>query len=104
MTGSPPTRSHGPVSYTHLDVYKRQQERRTLRATLIPVEHELAGALLHIEDLTETLAYEARANAAEHLAGGGEHVVLELSHGPGGEPPRRHPTPRSCLLYTSRCV
>ena len=44
------------------------QERRTLRATLIPVEHELAGALLHIEDLTETLAYEARANAAEHLA------------------------------------
>jgi signal transduction histidine kinase len=41
---------------------------RTLRIAIIPLQHPLADALIHIEDLTETLASEARAKQAEHLA------------------------------------
>ena len=39
-----------------------------LRITIIPLKHPLADALIHIDDLTETLATEARAKQAEHLA------------------------------------
>ncbi|MDP2341869.1 MAG: protoglobin domain-containing protein [Deltaproteobacteria bacterium] len=41
---------------------------RTLRVAVIPLNHPLANALVHIEDLTDTLASEARAKQAEHLA------------------------------------
>ena len=41
---------------------------RTLRIAVIPLQHPLADAILHIEDLTDTLASEARAKQAEHLA------------------------------------
>ncbi len=41
---------------------------RTLRVSIIPLHHPLADALIHIEDLTDTLASEARAKQAEHLA------------------------------------
>ncbi len=41
---------------------------RTLRIAVIPLNHPLANALIHIEDLTDTLASEARAKQAEHLA------------------------------------
>ncbi|HEY1100691.1 MAG TPA: protoglobin domain-containing protein, partial [Myxococcota bacterium] len=40
----------------------------TLRVAVIPLKHPLANALIHIEDLTETLATAARAKQAEHLA------------------------------------
>jgi signal transduction histidine kinase len=40
----------------------------TLRVAIIPLKHPLAEALIHLEDLTETLATEARAKQAEHLA------------------------------------
>ncbi len=40
----------------------------TLRVAIIPLKHPLANALIHIEDLTETLATEARGKQAEHLA------------------------------------
>ena len=40
----------------------------TLRVAVIPLNHPLANALVHIEDLTDTLASEARAKQAEHLA------------------------------------
>jgi signal transduction histidine kinase len=42
--------------------------RRTLRASIVPLKHALANALVHIEDLSETLSFEARAKQAEHLA------------------------------------
>ena len=41
---------------------------RTLRLAVIPLSHPLADALIHIEDLTDTLASEARVKQAEHLA------------------------------------
>ncbi len=40
----------------------------TLRVAIIPLKHPFAEALIHLEDLTETLATEARAKQAEHLA------------------------------------
>ncbi len=40
---------------------------RTLRVAVIPLNHPLANALVHIEDLTDTLASEARTKQAEHL-------------------------------------
>ncbi len=39
-----------------------------LRVAIIPLKHPLANALIHIDDLTETLATEARTKQAEHLA------------------------------------
>ena len=45
-----------------------QGDLRTLRVAFIPVNHALAQAIVHIEDLTETLQSEARAKQAEHLA------------------------------------
>ena len=41
---------------------------RTLRIAIVPLRHPSADALIQIEDLTDTLAAEERAKAAEHLA------------------------------------
>jgi signal transduction histidine kinase len=41
---------------------------RALRVSVVPLEHALANTFVHIEDLTETVAFEARARHAEHLA------------------------------------
>ena len=41
---------------------------RTYRVSVIPLRHPLASALVHVEDLTETLSFESRAKNAEHLA------------------------------------
>jgi signal transduction histidine kinase len=42
--------------------------RRTLRMSIVPLEHALANALVHVEDQTETVTFEARVRNAEHLA------------------------------------
>lgn len=49
-------------------VVELHEDVRTLRVTIIPLNHPLAQAILHIEDLTETLRSESRAKNAEHLA------------------------------------
>lgn len=42
--------------------------RRHYRLTLVPIEHELATVLLHIEELTDVVDAQARAAQAESLA------------------------------------
>ncbi len=43
-------------------------DSRTLRIDIVPLEHPLAHVLLHIEELTDVLEAEARAQQAEALA------------------------------------
>jgi signal transduction histidine kinase len=43
-------------------------EHRHFRITLVPLHHELARLLLHIEELTDVVAAEARLQQAESLA------------------------------------
>ena len=43
-------------------------EHRHFRITLVPLHHELARLLLHIEELTDVVAAEARVQQAESLA------------------------------------
>lgn len=43
-------------------------ESRSYRITIIPLEHDLATTLVHVEDLTDTIASEVRAQRAESLA------------------------------------
>jgi signal transduction histidine kinase len=42
--------------------------RFSVRLTVVPVEHAMAAALLHIEDLTSIVDHEDRARNAENLA------------------------------------
>jgi signal transduction histidine kinase len=42
--------------------------RRCIRVSVLPVEHALATALVHIEDLTSAVEHEDRARNAENLA------------------------------------
>ncbi len=46
----------------------RDGERRSLRLSVFPVDHPLAAALVHIEDLTTVVSHEERAKNAEKLA------------------------------------
>ncbi|MCP4499532.1 MAG: hypothetical protein GY822_06150 [Deltaproteobacteria bacterium] len=41
---------------------------RSYRITVVPLEHNLATTLVHVEDLTETIAAEVRVQKAESLA------------------------------------
>lgn len=43
-------------------------ETRTFRVTLLPLEHETARMLVHVEDLTDVVQNEARLQQAEALA------------------------------------
>lgn len=43
-------------------------EARTFRVTLVPLEHETARMLLHVEELTDVVQNEARLQQAEALA------------------------------------
>lgn len=40
---------------------------RAYRVTVVPLDHRVAAALIHIDDLTETIEVEARARQQEHL-------------------------------------
>ena len=80
-----------PVSYTHLDVYKRQSET-------------CAFDLLEAEYLREVLP-------GEMVVVDGDKVVSRPLNNAGKVPVRQcifelvyFARPDSCLLYTSRCV
>lgn len=55
------------------------REARHFRLTLVPLEHELARVLLHIEELTDVVQAQARAQQAEHLARLG-HLAANVAH------------------------
>ena len=79
-------RGHGPVSYTHLDVYKRQGlfgEMRRYPVDIAQVPTQVKQAFLAAED----------ANFYEHNGidvNGVARALWLLA--------------KTCLLYTSRCV
>ncbi|RME28092.1 MAG: hypothetical protein D6798_03200, partial [Deltaproteobacteria bacterium] len=52
---------------------------RHFRITVLPLEHELAHMLLHIEELTDVLDAQARAHQAESLARIGA-MAAQLAH------------------------
>ena len=113
-----------PVSYTHLDVYKRQLELHTNETTLF--EHEACGRVVDEDldslffrvvelprrrleerprsprhDLDVAAAESARRSTAVHRGianADDQHSFADLTHVPEGH--RLEP----CLLYTSRCV
>ena len=77
-----------PVSYTHLDVYKRQ------------VYRSLVFSLIRFKCSTEVWFAVTSLWVDKHLStsGGLYHQKENLCH-------RRNMTERqTCLLYTSRCV
>jgi signal transduction histidine kinase len=56
-------------------------DSRNLRLTLVPLHHELARLLIHIEDLTDVVQAEARLRQAENLArigGLAAHMAHEI--------------------------
>ena len=80
-----------PVSYTHLDVYKRQGppgSGKTMLAERLP-------------SILPTLDNDAamEVTAIRSLCSAGEHLS-ELVR----QPPFEAPHHSACLLYTSRCV
>ena len=88
--------SPSPVSYTHLDVYKRQDEpepisaissRSLLKQSYDP-ENLLDQALTILSDLTDSVAFAI-------LPARTEDVIEKI---------RFLPLSSHCLLYTSRCV
>ena len=66
----------GPVSYTHLDVYKRQ--------ILVAVVGVVVGALLQAQHATQGVAYEA--NTQENLRAGMHFMVQDLLQAGEGIP------------------
>ncbi|MCB9780465.1 MAG: PAS domain-containing protein [Alphaproteobacteria bacterium] len=52
---------------------------RHFRITIVPLEHELARLLLHVEELTDVLAAQHRASQAENLARIGA-MAAQLAH------------------------
>ena len=60
--------SSGPVSYTHLDVYKRQEKGRYFGATCGRYANRLAGASFRLNGITCSLSANKGVNS---LHGGG---------------------------------
>ena len=80
-----------PVSYTHIDVYKRQSQ--TLEAEYTPY----TSALTDGGELPEILvdgSFSSRAQVS--------HTTEEVAWTDGGA--ESAGTAYTCLLYTSRCV
>ena len=80
--------ANAPVSYTHLDVYKRQAVLRKLRRGQFQV-----GAVLDLHGMTVVTAKEALV-AFRHHVRRNRLSCVRIIHGKG----------KGCLLYTSRCV
>ena len=87
------TTDRNPVSYTHLDVYKRQQ-RAHKDAKILADAQALAEKIANLPLVIAAKAEEGRifgaitaADLAEALAAKG----IEIDR-------------KTCLLYTSRCV
>ena len=87
-------RRSSPVSYTHLDVYKRQDpELREL------AQEELSAAKAELERLTE----ELKRLLLPKDPNDDKNVILEIRAGIGGEEGALFAADllRICLLYTS---
>jgi signal transduction histidine kinase len=60
-------RTNAPVVFSRLDV-ELAKGTHSLRITVIPVQHSQAAAMVHVEDLSDVVAFENRAMNAESLA------------------------------------
>ena len=93
----------GPVSYTHLDVYKRQGLWDLLNASESPLSRAsepLAIPLPHCpEDQQSQRKYAQRRQYRRSTPPDGEHLLLPQKKRSCGDE-----QPKACLLYTSRCV
>ena len=86
----------GPVSYTHLDVYKRQVlQNLKLGAYTRKDKKEIDDTLKMIYERFPRL--EERKNQPAGTLSGGEQQMLAMGRALMSKP-------RICLLYTSRCV
>ena len=128
---SPTTMRSGPVSYTHLDVYKRQPEEWTFGAPLLRARRYYAARLgaaalegRNPEELTDAACRRAFYSFALDEVRRGEYaelddgmVVADLPALPCNVEQTRagrlytdalwpvsREEGRRCLLYTSRCV
>ena len=87
-----PITAYGAVSYTHLDVYKRQVQTRV--DTVARGEH--LG--------TQPIAVGREDGVSQRLRDEAE-VARRRDVGQGQQPPSEHNRlSGDCLLYTSRCV
>ena len=94
------------VSYTHLDVYKRQGKRTGLAAVRFAVEMEKEGLIswqeavqrVPAEQLDQVLAPVFDRSAVKAATA----IAKGLPAGPGAATGRIYFN--ACLLYTSRCV
>lgn len=55
------------------------RDTRTFRVSVVPLRHELAQVLVHLEELTDAVQAEARAQQAEALAGIGR-LAANVAH------------------------
>ena len=94
--------SETPVSYTHLDVYKRQVFGNLSNDGLEQTQDRLGGF-----NVRETDVYEATIKVAYagQSAGGARNVTLVVNLPDGEYSETIYVTnKKGCLLYTSRCV
>ena len=109
-------RAAGPVSYTHLDVYKRQLFGNLAQEGAVVKQGAVAPSMM--VHTGPAKVFDCEEDASEAITGGkivpGDVVVIRYE-GPKGGPGMRemlNPTAtiagmglgESCLLYTSRCV
>ena len=85
-----------PVSYTHLDVYKRQYVKKAEDEGYIVINRDTVGGSDHIGGTTPQDSVEMVSNAK------GEIKIYGLDTGIYYLKETEAPT--GCLLYTSRCV
>ena len=101
-----------PVSYTHLDVYKRQHEDHALSVQLVKEAAQKLGRHIAIfQDLQGPKIRLGQLNGEFLEVAAGETLVLTTAELVGGvhdgvkkiaiDHPSLH---EDCLLYTSRCV
>ena len=92
--GPPYANGHIPVSYTHLDVYKRQD------MVIIAIKPQMADSVL-----SEELARAMPPETVIVSIMGSVPIAKIVGFFPGHPVIRTMPnTPLACLLYTSRCV
>ena len=96
------------VSYTHLDVYKRQGQVRLDQHAPHGGRRAERGHVLALHLVHQRHGVEARVVVEEH-GGTGDERREEVRPRVLGPPRRRHvqvhvPRLQPCLLYTSRCV
>ena len=105
-TGSGPTQAAAvadakstataPVSYTHLDVYKRQESRIK---RLYSIQQKLNAHNIPVDQVYDLFAIRVITETEQDC-----YAVLGLLHSTWRPVPGRFKDFIACLLYTSRCV